>query len=297
MKGLKIMSLALAASTAGVCHAELVAMDDSALANTVGQAGITVEVNESLITMGSIDYKDQGFLSIKDIRLMGADLVSPMDNIKLTLDVAGAGGLDLGTPNLGSQAIIAGGGSVTNLVEVDQNAKISDGDLIISLRALDDTQPLDYGMYIGSIELGASTNTEGSVNGGTVIVSDWSVSGNIGAIDLVFDNGGDGFNLSVFFNAQGDITLPFIAASASFNMHNSRGSSQVSQGTDSFAHVQLNVSQGTTATGATAVAFDLQDLSGDIDITNIQLGDNGQSIGDLYLTDLHIGAQTLIYGH
>ena len=83
--------------------------------------------------------------------------------------------------------------------------------------------------------------------------------------------------------------------STEFTIHNSRGDTVVAIGAvdegHSLAHVQMNVSRGTQG-----LAFDLQNFEADIDLNNITMGAS-PSIGDLYITDLHMTAQTEIYGH
>lgn len=296
MKGLKKTLLATSILASSIASAELVPMDDSALSQTTGQSGITIDINSQLITIGEIDYQDAGFLALKDIAITDGDRVSAMDNLRLTFDVAGDGS-DLGASALGAKVITDAGGIVSNLNEVDQNLAISDGDLVISLRPLDGLLPLDYGLTIGSIELGASTSTIGDVNGGTVVMSNLGLNGNLGPLDIVIDNGNNGMNLNVFFNAVGEVELPFINTSLEFSIHNSRGDSQVVSGSQSYAHFQMNLGQGTTSSGDQVLAVDIQDFSGDIDLTNIQLGNNGLSIGNLYITDLQLSANTVTYGH
>ena len=296
MKGLKKIALVVAVAAAPFAQAELVSMDDTAMSAATGQAGLTIDVNAANVTIGSVDYKDQGFLSIKDVAITGADMVSAIDNIRLTIDVAGAtAGSDIGAGALGATYLAAAGfnGSAN---EVNQMALLSDGDLVVSLRAIDPTQAVDYGLHIGSVELGASTNTAGSVSGGTVLVSNLNIAGTLGPIDIVVDGNNGGLNINAYLNAAGTVTMPFIETSMNFELHNRRGADQVVVGAQSFAHAQMNITQGTVGTN-TALALELQDFSGDLDLTNIQLGDNGQSIGDLYITDLHVSASTVIYGH
>jgi hypothetical protein len=278
--------------------AELQLMDDAQLGATTGQAGLTVEINHLTSDIGALDYKDQGFISIKDITFRGGDFTSGIDNILLTLDVAGAGtNTDLGVSSLGAAYLSETGGSVTGLNEVDQNATLSDGDLVISLRRIDNTQGVDYGLKIGSVELGASTQTAGSVSGGTVVMEDFSMSGYLGPVDIVIDGQDGGLNLNAFFMGDGELKLPFIATSFKFSVHNSRGNSQVEASGATFAHVQVHLGRGKTADGKDALQFDIQDFSGDLDLLDMQLGDNGISIGDVYITDAQMRVNTVIYGH
>jgi hypothetical protein len=69
------------------------------------------------------------------------------------------------------------------------------------------------------------------------------------------------------------------------------------------AHMQINISKqhDYLATGQTAMKFDLQNFSADLDFENVTLGTfagaDGRGIGDIYFTDLTIRAETLVYGH
>jgi hypothetical protein len=46
----------------------------------------------------------------------------------------------------------------------------------------------------------------------------------------------------------------------------------------------------------TGLAFDLQNLEADIDLENVTFG-AAPSIGDIYITDFRLTAQTVVYGH
>jgi hypothetical protein len=296
MKGLNKIALVVAIAATSSAQAELVVMDDAVMGVTTGQAGLTIDINAADISIGAVDYRDQGFISIKGVELHGAAPGTSLDNIRMTIDVAGSTP-DLGVSALGAAYLTGAGAAVTGSVEVDQNALITDGDLVIALRAISPTAPVDYSLGISSIELGASTNAAGSVTGGTVLVSNLALAGVLGPIDIVIDGNNGGMNINAYFNAAGHLEMPFVATSMDLNIHDSRGAVQTTIFGTSFAHVQMNVGQTVNAGGNTALAFDLQDFSGDIDMTNIQLGDNGLSIGDLYMTDFRMSAQTAVYGH
>lgn len=100
MKGLKKVALvsAIAAISAGA-QAELKALDDTLMGEMTGQAGLTIDI-ETKWTLGEFMYKDGGSVVIQNINLGGstnaADNVASanngyLDNIRLTIDVAGAG--------------------------------------------------------------------------------------------------------------------------------------------------------------------------------------------------------------
>jgi hypothetical protein len=296
MKGLNKIALVVAIAAASTAQAELVAMDDASMGVTTGQAGLTIDINAADISIGAVDYKDQGFISIKGVELHGAAPGTSLDNIRMTIDVAGSTP-DLGVAALGAAYLGGAGAAMSGSAEVDQNALITDGDLVIALRAIDPSQPVDYSLGISSIELGASTNAAGSVTGGTVLVSNLTLTGLLGPIDIVIDGSNGGMNINAYFNATGHLDMPFVAASMDLAIHDSRGATQTTVLGTSFAHVQMNIGQTTNAAGNTALAFDLQDFSADIDMTKFQLGDNGLSIGDVYMTDFRMSAQTVVYGH
>ena len=116
MKGLKKVALAsaIAAVSAGA-QAELKALDDSAMGELTGQAGLTIDV-ETKYTIGEFQYKDAGSLFLSNLRLGGNENeqgfengtvanTSYLDNYRLTIDVAGSGAVEMGT--------IAGSAAVT----------------------------------------------------------------------------------------------------------------------------------------------------------------------------------------
>jgi hypothetical protein len=116
MKGLKKIALAttIAAVSTGAL-AELKALDDSAMGELTGQAGLTIDI-ETKWSIGEFAYVDAGVVVLKDLAMGGnsTDLAfgqvageanDMLDNVRLTLDVAGAGGAGgVGTPgdNIGA---------------------------------------------------------------------------------------------------------------------------------------------------------------------------------------------------
>jgi len=95
MKGLNKLVLvsAIAAISAGA-QAELKALDDSAMGELTGQAGLTIDI-ETKYTIGEFAYKDGGSILFQGISLGGGALSggfgSMLDNVRLNLDVAGSG--------------------------------------------------------------------------------------------------------------------------------------------------------------------------------------------------------------
>jgi len=111
MKGLKRIALAsaIAAVSAGA-QAELKALDDSAMGELTGQAGLTIDI-ETKWSISEFMYKDAGSLLITGIE-MGGDATginalqdasgnnmgvgSYLDNIRMVIDIAGAGASSVG---------------------------------------------------------------------------------------------------------------------------------------------------------------------------------------------------------
>jgi hypothetical protein len=100
MKNLRKLALASAVSAAACgAHAELLQLDDESMQNVSGQAGLTIDV-ESHWEIGEFAYHDAGFLVIQGLRMGGKDLHTVgsadyyLDNLRLEIDVAGAGQVD-----------------------------------------------------------------------------------------------------------------------------------------------------------------------------------------------------------
>jgi hypothetical protein len=102
MKGLNkiVLVSAIAAISAGA-NAELKALDDSAMGELTGQAGLTIDI-ETKVTIGQFMYKDAGSLFINDISISGnantadtnlANDSGMLDNIRMNIDIAGSAAL------------------------------------------------------------------------------------------------------------------------------------------------------------------------------------------------------------
>ncbi|WP_136548949.1 DUF6160 family protein [Hydrocarboniclastica marina] len=306
MNSLKKIALVSAIAAAPfAAQAELAALDDASMGDVTGQAGVTIDLSAN-VSVGEIAYQDQGFLVIDGLTLGGhSELVAggapdALDNLRLTIDVAGSLGDDLGASSFGA-AYLASEGFTTEVNEQSQN--ISDGDLVISLRSQSD-EPVDFGLFIESVSLAKQEGNSGNIgnlkatNTGTVLSQDLRMDGYIGPVDIVVQEESNSMNINAYFSASGSVTVPYRGTSMSFELHNRRGATVMNADGMSFAHAQVDVSvaEGYFDDGGDALAVNVQDLSGDLDMTDIKMG-NGISIGALYLTDLSVTAETVIYGH
>jgi hypothetical protein len=301
MKGLKKIALCSAVALAPfAANADLKALNDSDMSSVTGQAGVTIDLSAD-VSIGEIAYEDQGFLAISDVTLGGAAPGTSLDDIRLTIDVAGDGS-DLGTAALGATYLQGAGFAINNVNETDQ--AVSDGDLVISLRSQSGA-PVDFGLSIGEVSLNKSANAAdlgdfaNSGDKGTVLVSDLNITGAIGPVDIVVQEEANSMNINAYFNAAGDLTMPFMGTTLGFELHNRRGASSVTAGGGavSFAHAQVDVgvAEDYFAAEEDALRVTVQDFSGDLDLTNITMG-NGASIGSVYMTDLAVTADMVIYG-
>ena len=94
-----VLVSAIAAISAGA-NAELKALDDSAMGELTGQAGLTIDI-ETKVSIGQFMYKDAGSLFIQNISIGGnantddalqANDTDMLDNIRMVIDIAGAAG-------------------------------------------------------------------------------------------------------------------------------------------------------------------------------------------------------------
>lgn len=92
MKTFQKITLAAAISAAPFMSQAMEALDDTVLGNTTGQAGVTIEIDiaDSGVTVGEIEYIDEGSVLLQNINISNADITQ-------TIDVVEDGSLVLGT--------------------------------------------------------------------------------------------------------------------------------------------------------------------------------------------------------
>ncbi len=300
-------------------HAELQSLDDTSLSNMTGQAGLTIEL-EAKVDIGEVNYKDEGNIFLTGISFGGIGSVQSkygvpvtfgesLDNVRLDIDVAGDGADSTNLMlNAGLRKFDApiSSGDITELANVGSHGEtailIDDGDLVISLGAIDKSERIDYGLTIDKISLAESYYTAGDsllYATNTTLVSQLAIYGDIGTVDVVIDADYNLMNINTYFSAFGGATLDFIGTSFNFALTNSRGYDvlgyEYSNGdVISFAHAQVDL--GAHADPSKGLYINVMDFSGDLDLTNIRFGSE-PTIGDVYVTDLTIQANMNVYGH
>lgn len=330
MKGLKKLTLATAiAAVPFAAQADLKALDDSAMGNVTGQSGVTIEL-EAQVDVKEVAYQDDGFLAISGLSIGGAaldannDATTALDDVKLYIDVAGTGGVgDTGAGAVGN-AYLVGASAAPNVTWNNSETgtggaasyeagmpTVQDGDLVIGIRSVSGA-PVDFGVGIDSVKLAKSTESGNlgdlGAGTGTTLVSDLQLTGLLGPIDIVIQEDTEVMNVNAYFNASGTLNAEFVGTYLDFELHNSRGDDtnglQIVDGSGatlvntSFAHAQVDIGKAQNNAGDDALAFNVNNFSGDLDLTNIRMGSaTAPSIGDLYMTDLKVNAQMTVYGH
>jgi hypothetical protein len=283
MKGLKKIALVAAIAAAPfAANAELQALNDTAMGDVTGQAGVTIEL-ETKVSIGQFKYTDEGSFAVNDIVLGGAGV---------TAIGAGAGYNDL-----------------LDQLKIDIDV-LDDGDAKIHVGTLDGN-PIDWGMTVGSMQLLAGATGSDS----TTLISNLSGFGNLAQLDIRVDTATDHLNLVAAFDVQNmNFDVEFLGVGI-------RGLKIVGAGTDmdysaygydlstmsaqeqavfvTFANANLDVYKGSGlgASAATDVLrVDVNNIFMDVSVDAIEIG--GTSIGSVALNNVAVTDTKLaVYGH
>ncbi len=312
MKGLKKIALATAIAAAPFAsHAGMKALDDTAMGNVTGQAGVTIEL-ETKVGIGEFRYTDTDGYGAETEG--GSFVVSG-----ITLGGAAVGG---GQDPLGRDAEL-----LDDLaIEIDVAAN---GDAIIHVASLSTFEggeldgqpvPIDWGIEVDEIKLQAS----GTNAAETTLISGMSGYGYLAKLDIAVRNddaaatgqtAGTGLlNISTAFNvADMDFDVDFMGVgirdlkvSGSLpdgGTGNPTADAYLSLG---YAYVDVNVYSGEAkAAGVNeALNIDVNDVYLDVSIGDILIGNDGTgtgpnlSIGSVALNNVAItDTKLVVYGH
>ena len=275
MKGLKKIALATAVAAAPfAAHADLKALDDSAMGNVTGQAGVTIEL-ETEVSIGEFRYTDEGYLSVSDIYIGGGAVERDVDGNVTGVD----GRLD------------------DLVVDIDVEA---DGDAFIDVHSISGA-PIDYAIGVGSASLNA---TDGSGDS-TLLASNIGIEGNLGLLNIRVDTATDNLIMNVGFNVTDmDMDVDFLGVNVrDLTVYGAQYFEQVEtsgQPTDAaglFASAQITVGKGTSvATGGDALEITIPQFVADIGVGAVEIG--GESIGSFRMDNLAVTNTTMrVYGH
>lgn len=305
-------------------------LDDRDMGHITGQAGVTIEL-ETKLDIGRLSWRDEGTLSVNDLSLSGHD-GSVLDNLQITLDIAGDGEvLEHGFSEIARRAnaglLDASDPDVADAlarysVAGEFGKQFNSGDLVIHLGAVNTGDPTSLDDYLKAIDFQlevGSLQTEGS-GGSTTLFSDVLLKGYVGPTDLVIRNGGDATrtlsNGNVVSGSELQLDTHFEVTDGSLNwdvadlififnfaavgieglqIHNRRGDDTL--GHFGMAHATARFSRGTSAaSGREGLSIHDVEFRADIDMPVFRIGP--ESIGSVSFTDFAITDTTLmVYGH
>jgi len=329
MKGLKKIALVSAIAAAPfAAHADLKAMDDSAMGNITGQAGVTIEL-ETQVSIGQFKYTDTngggtneiggGSFTVNNIDLGGAGLITGAAPV---FDTTGDG-----TPDTAATALL-------DDLSIDIDVA-NDGDAVISVHTISGL-PIDFGFTAESMKLEGTDST--------TLISGMKAWGMLAKLDIRVDTedasaqlGGTGdgsLNIDTAFTVNSmEFDAPFLAvgvrgmsitgAGANFD-YDGDGLSVTEGDTEEvisadvsvapgdlpdglskeqkvalgFASVNLDVYKGNGLGASTAtdvLRVDVNDVIMDVNINEVLIG--GANIGTVALDNLHVSNTRLaVYG-
>lgn len=273
MKGLKKLVLATAVAAAPfAAHAELKALDDGAMGNVTGQAGVTIEL-ETKVDIGEVRYQDEGTFAMTGVSIGGGSIVDD-----------GNGG-------------ITTDGLLDDLkIDIDVEA---DGDAVIHVGNVNGQVPIDFAVAVNEVSLRGDTDS-------TLLASNIGIVGNLGQLDIRVDTATDSLITDVAFNITNmDMDVDFLGVNVrGMQVMGGQFFEQVAangQPTDAaglFASATLTIAK-TTAAGSTsgeALGINVSDFTTDINVAETNIG--GANIGTIQLDNLTISNTSMkVYGH
>lgn len=317
MKFLQKATLAAAIAAAPfAAQAELKALDDSTLSATTGQAGVTIEIDIAGdgISIGEIEYTDEGSVALENIQINNADITQ-------TIDVDADGNLLLGVSAINDLTVAVG-----------NTAKSTDASLAsasgVMLRSSAD--PLKNAELVNSLsmqmDMGSSTTTIYNMSAYDAAADTAGLNG------VGFDNGTDPASLAVnsgvviaanasvriddldveLFgytdeqalaraDADGNGTIE-AGEEATYNALRNGSAIQINNvtfndGAGGFANVSQKIwAQGGTVAQGGGVYINMGSLSGTLTVGETVIG--GANIGQIAVKDINLAGMTQrIYGH
>ncbi|UZW76030.1 DUF6160 family protein [Alkalimarinus sediminis] len=298
MKGLNKIALVTAISAASFgANAELKSLDDSAMGELTGQAGITIEL-ETKVDIGSVVYTDTA-------------------SAAGSTNMIGGGSLAMNGISIGGR-----GGSKLDDLQIDIDLA-DDGDAIIDVHSQSGV-PIDFGITMASASLqGSGTVTAAN---STLLASNINIEGDLYKLGIQVDTATDVLGITAAFTVTDfDVDVDFLSLgiqnlTISSDNSNTCGAGdvacQTAQGISAGINSEIatgplagssygnaavaimTVGKGVSGvTGSTqeGLAMGIEYFEADIDM-GVTLG--GVSIGTVAINDLVItGTEMLVYGH
>lgn len=270
MKGLKLSLLALCIGGASPAVMAFQPLDEMAMGDITGQAGVTIEL-ETKIDIGRFIYTDEGSLSISDISVGGAER----------------------TDFFGFRGLAGNASDKLDNIAIDIDV-YSDGDAVINILPVS-FAAVDFRVTTGAWEL---LSSDGSRNQ-TTLIDNFFAEGVVGRTSIEIDTQYDNLNFrGAFAIEQMDFDVPFLAVGIrGLQITGADLDPRRPSPLDLFAEVEMDIYKGARLSGTgEALAIDLQTFEADIGIREIIVGQ--QSIGSVFMDDLAVSNTSMrIYGH
>lgn len=268
MKGLKPTVLALCTVGATPAAMAFTPLDEVAMGNITGQAGVTLEL-ETKLNIDRFIYTDEGSLEINDIFIGGANRTDMFSEMNINLN----------------------GDANDRLDNIRVNIDIaSDGDAIINLLPIS-FNAVDFRMSTGAWNL---NGTDGS----TTILDNFKMDMLIGSGTIRVDTATDTVRfLTDIAIDDMDFDIPFLAMGIrDLQLTGADYDRSAPQPLRLFANVDLEIFKGANAAGVDVLAIEMASFEADLRIGGVLIG--GTSIGSVALDNLAITDTSLrIYGH
>ncbi|MEQ5833933.1 DUF6160 family protein [Marinobacter sp. NFXS9] len=279
MKGLKKIALATAVAAAPfAAQAELKAMDDGAMGNVTGQAGVTIEL-ETKVDIGAVTYTDEGSFAVSGVHIGGGAVTTDADG-----NVTGVDGL-------------------LDDLKIDIDVE-DDGDAAIHVGSVSGN-PIDFAVGIESASLIASDASES-----TLLASNIGLTGLLAQLDIRVDTATDTLITDVAFNITDmDMDIDFLGvgirdltitgANTFGGTYADAGGTSASPLAGTFAVAQMTVGKATGVAGSAsgeALEIGIPEFVADVNVGQTLIG--GTNIGTISLDNLAITQTNMkIYGH
>ncbi|MAD46003.1 MAG: hypothetical protein CMI02_16785 [Oceanospirillaceae bacterium] len=322
MKFLKKATLATAIAAAPfAANAELIALDDTVMSNTTGQAGVTIEIDIAGdgISIGEVEYIDEGSLAIENIQINNADITQ-------TIDVDADGNLVMGVSAINDLQLSLG--NTDN--PTDANVASASGVMLRQAGTPANNAELVNNLSM-QLDMGASTTT-------IYNMSAYDTGADADGLGATFDNGTDPASNSlesgVVISASASIDLNNLdvglfgytdeqamaradaagngdgvldsGEEATYNQLRNGSAIQITgvqfYDTDAGGNrVNATVDQKIWAQGGTVaqgggVYIAMGEMNGTLEVGGVTIG--GSSIGSVKVSDINLSGMTQrIYGH
>jgi hypothetical protein len=254
-------------------QAEIMSLDDDAMGSVTGQAGISINIDELVATIGEIRYEDEGSLAVRGIRLGGAN--------KLTYFGESWG------------AATHSGDTLDNIkMDIDVRA---DGDLVIFMKPNSVAgQAVDFSLTTDEWVL-----MDTGLSNETTLISNLSMTGLMLDVRARVDNQTQHTFIETTFGIDDlDVDVDFI----NLRVENMvvAGSTYIESlttwGSVGIPDIGAEVDLELYAAGTLGLGLNINKFQMDVVMPEIYFGSN-PSIGALWVNNIDITAQTVIYGH